>query len=89
MTAGPGSGSAMGLRGAFGGAGGLRQAGDGLKSASECISDRAPQNSFLPPHKRAQQLGACSSAACAVSPPGHLVPRLPDPGGGCEWPGCG
>lgn len=49
MTAGPGSGSAMGLRGACGGAGGLRQAGDGLKSASECIPDRAPQNSFLPP----------------------------------------
>lgn len=87
MTAGPGSGSAMGLRGACGGAGGLRQAGDGLKSAS---AFRIMPPKLLPsPHKRARQLGACSSAACAVSPPGHLVPRLPDPGGGCEWPGSG
>lgn len=69
-------GCAVGLRGACRGAGGL-QAGDGLKSAGAFRI--TPGYSFLLPHKRARQLGACSPAAFAVFPPGHLVPRLPDP----------
>lgn len=59
----------MGLGGAWREAGGLRQAGDGLKS--EGAFRIAPRYSFLPPHKRARQLGACSPAAFAVSPPGR------------------
>lgn len=58
-------------------AGDLLQAGDGLKS--EGVFRIAPRYSFLPPHKRARQLGACSPAAFAASPPGYRVPRLPDP----------
>lgn len=67
----------MGLRGACREAGGLRQAEDGLKS--EGVFRIAPRYSFLPPINEPGSLAPVPPAAFAVSPPGHLVPRLPNP----------